>query len=397
MATALSIAGSDSIGGAGIQADIKAMTSLGVHATTVITAVTAQNTCEVAGIHPLPASFIEAQLIAVLEDAEVKAAKTGMLYSAAAVDAVAKLWPTEIPLVVDPVLVAGVGDRLHGEDLVDSIKRRLFPLATVITPNRSEAGELSGIEVRDEESALRACEVIGAAGAAVLLKGGHMDEVEGLPAGGEARVVDFYYRDGEHRTIEYPRLQRAGHGGGCTLAAFIASHLALGHDLDAAVYRSRRLIQRSIASMFSVGTGEKLVEPQAPAHARQEELEAYLALEHAWGATPDSLRERARSIHLLQTHHSRQDDCRYDSWAMTLRDDEWVRSEGVIPTGLNDNLSSETGGRVLLRLRDAVDVSSLPIDILPLEVSDGQTTQIMSCAENAPEALRLLLEMWCPP
>jgi len=82
---------------------------------------------------------------------------------------------------------------------------------------------------------------------------------------------------------------------------------------------------------------------------------------------------------------------------MTLRDDEWVRSEGVIPTGLNDNLSSETGGRVLLRLRDAVDVSSLPIDILPLEVSDGQTTQIMSCAENAPEALRLLLEMWCPP
>lgn len=272
MVTALSIAGSDSIGGAGIQADIKAMTSLGVHATTVITAVTAQNTINVQGIFPVPKEFIAQQLQSILLDANPKAAKSGMLYCADTVDTVVELWPNYIPLVVDPVLVAGVGDPLYQKDLISAIRDRLIPIAELVTPNRMEAETLVGFPIDSVDDARQACEIIGRGGTAVLLKGGHMES---------ARVTDLFYRDGGFHLLEYPRLERAGHGGGCTLAAYIASHLALGYELGTAVLKSRELIQKSIASMFDIGHGERLVNPSVHSELQLEWFQNELSLRRA--------------------------------------------------------------------------------------------------------------------
>jgi len=272
MVTALSIAGSDSIGGAGIQADIKAMTSLGVHATTVITALTAQNTISVEGIFPVPGEFISQQLKSILLDVDLMAAKSGMLYCAETVDTVVEIWPAHIPLVVDPVLVAGVGDPLYKEDLISAIRDRLIPIAALVTPNRMEAEALAGFPIDSEEDAMKACEAIGRCGTPVFLKGGHMES---------DLVTDLFYRDGEFHRLEYPRLERAGHGGGCTLAAYIASHLALGDELGTAVRKSRDLIQKSIASMFEVGRGERLVNPSVNTELQLEKVQSDLFLSRA--------------------------------------------------------------------------------------------------------------------
>lgn len=293
MVTALSIAGSDSIGGAGIQADIKAMTSLGVHATTVITAVTAQNTVSVQGIFPIPGDFIAQQLQSVLLDANLMAAKSGMLYCADTVDTVVEMWPTYIPLVVDPVLVAGVGDSLYKEDLISAIRERLIPIAALVTPNRMEAEALAGFPINSEEEAMRACETIGRSGTPVLLKGGHMKS---------DLVTDLFYRDNEFQRLEYPRLERAGHGGGCTLAAYITSYLALGHELSTAVHKSRDLIQRSIASMFDVGHGERLVNPSINTELQLETIQNELLLSRTQvhvNNAPHSSLQRLSSIEMV--------------------------------------------------------------------------------------------------
>ena len=253
MRCALSIAGSDSIGGAGIQADVKAMGSVGVHACIVITAVTAQNTQSVERIYPMPIDMIQDQLNAVLKDADIKAIKTGMLYSPEIVEIVADvLEDHDMPLIIDPVMISGVGDSLATSDLAKSIKRNLMPLCELITPNKYEAETLAKMKINDEYDAKLACELIGKEGSSVLLKGGHMS--------GKS-VIDYLYLSSEFTKLERPRLERAGHGGGCTLSAYITAHMAKGMDIMNSVFRSRDLIQESIASMYVIGKGDKCVNP----------------------------------------------------------------------------------------------------------------------------------------
>ncbi len=258
MRCALTIAGSDSIGGAGIQADIKAMASLGVHATCVVTAVTAQNTQEVVDIYPVPEEFIKTQLYTILKDVDIKAVKTGMLYSPEIVSTVADiLYDHETPLVVDPVMIAGVGDDLSSDGFSKAVKKELLPICELVTPNKHEAEVLSGMKIHNEDDAMFACELIGKEGSSVLLKGGHMNT---------KNVVDYLYLSSEFTRMENPRLEVAGHGGGCTLSSYITAHMAKGIDIVNSVLRSRDLIQNSIASMYSIGEGVKVVNPMTRMH-----------------------------------------------------------------------------------------------------------------------------------
>lgn len=253
MRCALTIAGSDSVGGAGIQADIKAMSSLDVHCCAVITALTAQNTTAVEKIMPVPAEMIQAQLEAVLKDVDIKAVKTGMLYSAETVGVVADILEDhDMPLILDPVMVAGVGDSLAKDDLTKAIRKKLIPMCELVTPNKHEAEVLSGIQIRNEDDVKYACEIIGKDSSSVLLKGGHMSG---------STVIDYLYLSSEFTKIEYPRLERAGHGGGCTLSAFITANMAKSVDIVNSILNSRKMIQQSIADMYVIGHGDKLVNP----------------------------------------------------------------------------------------------------------------------------------------
>jgi hydroxymethylpyrimidine kinase / phosphomethylpyrimidine kinase / thiamine-phosphate diphosphorylase len=253
MRTALSIAGSDSIGGAGIQADIKAMTAVGVHATTVVTAITAQNTCKVKAIYPIPPEMIQEQLKAVLEDCDVKAIKTGMLYNAETVEVIVDILEEhEVPLIVDPVMMATVGDALSDQSLVRALKEQLLPICELVTPNKYEAEVLAKMKILNEDDAMFACEIIGKQGSSVLLKGGHMDT---------KMIVDYLYLSSEFTEIKNPRLNKAGHGSGCTLSAYITAHMANGNDLVNSVMKSRELMQEAIASQYDIGKGEAVVNP----------------------------------------------------------------------------------------------------------------------------------------
>ena len=251
MRTALTVAGSDSIGGAGIQADIKAMSAVGVHATSVITAVTAQNTCGVDAIFPMPVDAIQAQLEAVLKDCDIQAIKTGMLDDAEIIGLVADLLEDhEVPLIVDPVMVSGTGCELHKSDFVKAMKRELLPICELVTPNKHEAEQLAGIEIRNYDDITYACEVIGKEGSSVLLKGGHFDSKD---------VVDYFYLSAAIDEIRYPKLAKAGHGSGCTLSSYITAHMAKGMDMTQAVMKSRAMIQESIATQYAIGKGDVVV------------------------------------------------------------------------------------------------------------------------------------------
>ena len=253
MRSALTIAGSDSIGGAGIQADIKAMTSVGVHATTVITAITAQNTCKVNSVFPIPAEMVQDQLETVLEDCDIKAIKTGMLYDAEIVEVIADVLDDhDVPLIVDPVMVATVGDPLSDKTLSRALKDTLLPMCELVTPNKREAEILSGMKINNEDDAMFACELIGKQGSSVLLKGGHMSTKS---------VIDYLYLSSEFTKLENPRLERAGHGSGCTLSAYITANMAKGDDLVNSVLKSRALMQEAIASQYAIGKGEVVVNP----------------------------------------------------------------------------------------------------------------------------------------
>src|SRR3989441_4714200 len=232
METALTIAGSDSGGGAGIQADLKSFAAVGVHGTSVVTCVTAQNTRSVDSIFPLPPEEVRAQLVAVLRDFRVRAAKTGMLYSADIVRTVAdELAGTKFPLVVDPVMVATVGASLERADFAAAPARHLLPRAAVVTPNRLEAGRLSGKRVRTLADARVAAKAIAKLGAAaVLVKGGHF----------KGELVDLLYRDGEFTEYRGYRYPQDLHGSGCTLAASIAGYLATGLGLVPAIEKARQ-------------------------------------------------------------------------------------------------------------------------------------------------------------
>ncbi len=255
MRTALTVAGSDSVGGAGIQADIKAMASLGVHATSVITAVTAQNTRRVSRIFPMPADMVQSQLDAVLSDCDIKAVKTGMLYNAEIVGVVADAFEDhDVPLIVDPVMVATVGDELYDRTFVRAVREKLIPICELVTPNRHEAEVLAGMKIRNEDDATFACEIIGKEGSSVLLKGGHMNS---------ANVVDYLYLSSEISRIRNPRLPYdAGHGSGCTLSSFITANMANGLDLVTSVLESRKMMQESLRTQYAVGKGVPVVNTQ---------------------------------------------------------------------------------------------------------------------------------------
>lgn len=261
MLVAMTIAGSDSSGGAGLQADLKAFASEGVHGAVAITAITAQNTQRVAGIHALPPEQVLAQIDAVLEDVHVSAAKTGMLYSGAIARAVAKrLRDERIPLVVDPVMVAGVGDGLSLSDLADAVRDELAAIATVLTPNIPEAEVLLGRTIAGEDDAMEACRELSALGSeAVLLKGGHAE-------GPTCR--DLLFHEGRFTVMEHARVPIRGHGGGCALAAFLAANLAKGHSLEDAAIRSNESVRHAVADNYLIGHGVPVVNPLSRLYRR---------------------------------------------------------------------------------------------------------------------------------
>jgi hydroxymethylpyrimidine/phosphomethylpyrimidine kinase len=244
VARCLTIAASDSGGGAGIQADLRAFAAAGCYGTSVIVALTAQNTLGVVDIHEVPPAFIAAQLTAVLDDIGADAVKTGALISAAIVETVAEgLQGRGLPLVVDPVAAATTGRRLLDDDAMDALVRLLFPLATVVTPNLGEAALLAGRPGDPREMAER----IAARGAhAVLITGGH-----GEP-------VDHLFWNGEHVDISVPRVDaRATHGSGCTHSATLTAALAKGLDLEAAARQAAAVTARAISrGLVEIGAGE---------------------------------------------------------------------------------------------------------------------------------------------
>lgn len=247
----LSIAGSDSGGGAGIQADLKTFSALGCYGMTAITAITAQNTCGVTRIHGIPPEMLKAQIDAVVQDIGVDAVKIGMLHSPEVVRVVADaIRKYQLPnVVLDPVMVATSGDRLIAAETVSVLVQELFPLAEVVTPNLDEAGWLLERSIKGAETLDEAAQALCALGArAVLLKGGH------LP--GDWVVDVLATRSGLRQRLESARIAtHNGHGTGCTLSSAIAAHLAQGLPLQQAVERARAYILGAIAAGADVTTG----------------------------------------------------------------------------------------------------------------------------------------------
>lgn len=245
----LSIATSDSGGGAGIQADLKAFARCGCHGMTTIVALTAQNTVAVTGVHEVPPSFIRAQLEAIYADIGVSAAKTGMLYSAGIVDTVAEfLAGRGTPLVVDPVMVASTGAKLLLDDAVASLVERLFPLATVVTPNLPEACSLAGVPyARDADRRELAVRLHELGAPAVIVTGGHGRE-----------PVDWLYDGRTHVSIPVDRYAHgATHGAGCTHSAALCALLARGESLEQAARGAAAIANEAVrSSLAGLGAGD---------------------------------------------------------------------------------------------------------------------------------------------
>ena len=249
MRTALTIAGSDSSGGAGIQADIKTMTANGVFAMSAVTALTAQNTTGVTGIMEVSPEFLKQQIDCVFTDIRPDAVKIGMVSSAELITAIAeKLAQYHAEnIVVDPVMVATSGAKLISDDAIDTLKERLLPMASVLTPNIPEAEVLSGMEIRTEEDMIKAAEKISENyHCAVLLKGGHQLN----------DANDLLYRNGSYRWFYGKRSDNPNtHGTGCTLSSAIASNLAKGFDMDTSVERAKAYISGALGAMLDLGKG----------------------------------------------------------------------------------------------------------------------------------------------
>lgn len=253
---ALTVAGSDSGGGAGIQADLKTFAALGVHGTSAVTAITAQNTLGVTDIMELPPALVAAQIEAVMIDIGAQGAKTGMLSSAAIIDVVA----TAIAhfnitnLVVDPVMVAKGGARLLRDDAVDALRRRLLPLAAVVTPNLPETEVLLGRPIRTLDERRQAARDLVALGArAAVVKGGHTDEEQ---------ATDHYFDGKDLVELQSPRIATVNtHGSGCVFSAAIAADLAKGSDSLAAVLLAKEFITGAIERSLEVGRGHGPVNP----------------------------------------------------------------------------------------------------------------------------------------
>lgn len=262
MKTALTIAGSDSSGGAGIQADIKTMTANGVYAMSAITALTAQNTTGVTGIMEVTPQFLEKQLDSIFTDIRPDAVKIGMVSSAALITVIAdklKEYQAE-NIVVDPVMVATSGSRLISEDAIETLKAKLLPMAAVLTPNIPEAEVLSGMEVRSQEEMIRAAEKISTTyHCAVLCKGGHQLN----------DANDLLYRDGSFHWFYGKRIDNPNtHGTGCTLSSAIASNLAKGYGLDESVERAKEYISGALGAMLNLGKGSGPMNHAFDLHSR---------------------------------------------------------------------------------------------------------------------------------
>lgn len=257
MRTALTIAGSDSGGGAGIQADLKTFAAFGVFGTSAITALTAQNTVAVTGVHLTPPEFVVAQIDAVVSDLGCDAVKTGMLGAAPIVEVVAAaIRRHALPnVVVDPVMVAKSGDHLLAAEAVDAMRRALLPVARVVTPNIPEAEVLVGGRIESLDDAIAAAHAIRGLGAqAVVVKGGHLDRDD---------IVDVLV-DGAHVvTVAGPRVAGVHtHGTGCTFAAATAARLALGDDLEAAVRAAQAYVREAMRAGVPLGRGHRPLDHQ---------------------------------------------------------------------------------------------------------------------------------------
>ncbi|MDR1396760.1 MAG: bifunctional hydroxymethylpyrimidine kinase/phosphomethylpyrimidine kinase [Desulfarculales bacterium] len=257
----LIIASSDSGGGAGIQADIKAVAASGGHAATVFAALTAQNTVGVQAVYPLPLDFIRRQFESIADDIGLDAIKTGMLYDASRVKLAAELISyTKVPVVVDPVMVSKGGDRLLTEEAVTALRDKLLPQASLITPNLDEAEVLLGRRVRNREEMEQAARTLSAMGPkAVLIKGGHLTD----------EPVDVLFDGHAFRHFTAPRIETPNtHGTGCSLASGIACFLGQGLPLEAAISKARSLVRFGISHSLAIGKGH------GPVHllARQSEI-----------------------------------------------------------------------------------------------------------------------------
>ena len=246
----LTIAGSDSGGGAGIQADLKAMSANGTYAMSVITSITAQNTTGVTAIHDLPESIVEAQIDAIFADFDVAAVKTGMLSSAALASLVSrKLQQYHVPwIVVDPVMVSKSGQDLLQADAMDALKQALIPLASVITPNIHEAERLTGLTIRSLAEARQAAKALHQLGCQhVLIKGGHLLESPATDLLYDGRFFRMY----KGEWIDTPHT----HGTGCTFASALSAHLALGKPLPDAVEAAKQYVTAAIRHGLAIGHG----------------------------------------------------------------------------------------------------------------------------------------------
>ena len=249
MKTALTIAGSDCSGGAGIQADLKTMTMNGVYAMSAITALTAQNTTGVSGVYEVTSDFLGQQIDAVFEDMRPDAVKIGMVASSGLIRMIAdrlRFYKAE-NIVVDTVMVATSGAKLINDDAIDTLKDCLIPLATVVTPNIPEAEVLANMPIRSEDEMIRAAGVIGKNfSCAVLLKGGHSIN----------DANDLLYQNGSIKWFKGKRINNPNtHGTGCTLSSAIAANLAKGYDLEISVQKAKDYISEALGYMLDLGQG----------------------------------------------------------------------------------------------------------------------------------------------
>lgn len=249
MKTALTIAGSDCSGGAGIQADLKTMTMNGVYAMSAITALTAQNTTGVTGILEVSQDFLRQQIDMIFDDIRPDAVKIGMVSNSALIETIAECLTRHKAqnIVVDPVMVATAGSVLMKSEAVETLEKRLLPISTLVTPNIPEAEVLSGMEIKSKEDMVKAAKAIGARHAcAVLVKGGHSVN----------DANDLLYADGEAVWFEGRRIDNPNtHGTGCTLSSAIAANMAKGFDLISAIRRSKEYISGALAAMLDLGRG----------------------------------------------------------------------------------------------------------------------------------------------
>jgi len=274
---ALTIAGSDSGGGAGIQADLKTFAALGVHGMSAITAITAQNTVAVTAVQDIDPEVVKAQIEAVVEDIGVDAAKTGMLHVSETIKIVAEeIGKYRFPVVVDPVMIAKSGAALLKSEATETLVKRLLPLATVVTPNAMEAEVLSGIKIGTLEEGRKAAEKIAALGPeAVVVKGGHILQVEN-------KAIDILFGNGEFKLFEAERHEtKTDHGTGCSFSSAIAAELAKGRTIPEAVETAKEFVNRAIKYGLQIGQGHGPLNPMANLYNKAEKYRVLKNLKEA--------------------------------------------------------------------------------------------------------------------